>query len=367
MVGQTSVVAPGPVPQTPASPASPLSPLSALSPQSPHAPQSPTVLLASSEEPAEKAGLVSHVAENAGKRRAGMYIMPDGRPLAAYLANANVGESAAPKRMGPKGKKNQRKKKGSATFGSRRSAPPPSLFASQLDEEELNSLNKLGQRKQRRWTNDLLLRAMAPALSPGDIDGLFKPVPFGDVHPPSAFSMVEEDSGMQELWRRCLLSVGMDKQDRILEKWREYVNDLNRTEVDDGAERDGDDAEEQEGERHARNVRRATITAYRKRWQGSVSSSGRAAVKNVSEEVVREIEAQMFPCLFGDVEEVKLYPEDGYGRLLGHSLAKFHGLSSNTKRDEKGGKYIVVRRCSCSKTSEDMYIALSDWLLGCCQ
>ncbi|MEO2193082.1 MAG: hypothetical protein ABGY24_11600, partial [bacterium] len=166
--------------------------------------------------------------EGVPKPRPGMmYIMPDGRPLAAYLSGANAQEAGAPRRMAPKGRKNQRKK-GSATFGSRRSAPPPSLFASQLDDQELKSLCKIGQRKQRRWTNDLLLRAMAPELSPSDIDGLFKPVPFGDAHPPSAFSMVEADSGMKELWRSCLLSVGMDKQERILEKWREYVEDMNR-------------------------------------------------------------------------------------------------------------------------------------------
>ena len=159
-----------------------------------------------------------------------MYIMPDGRPLAAYLTGANATSDAAgaPRRMAPQGKKNQKnqRKKGSVTFAGRRSAPSPALFASQLDEQELNSLNKLGQRKQRRFTNDLLLRAMAPEMSPDDIDGLFKPVPFGDQHPPSAFGMVEEDAGMQELWRSCLLSVGIDKQERILKKWEAYVDEL---------------------------------------------------------------------------------------------------------------------------------------------
>ena len=295
--------------------------------------------------------------------------MPDGRPLAAYLSSTNTQETGAPRRMAPKGKKNQRKKKGSATFGSRRSAPSPSLFASQLDEQDLKSLNKIGQRKQRRWTNDLLLRAMAPELSPSDIDGLFKPVPFGDVHPPSAFSMVEADSGMQELWRSCLLSVGMDKQERILEKWRDYVNDLNRAcSAVEGEDRNRCEVGVCGGEPRERNSRRATMAAYRKRWEGSLSSSGRAAVKNVSEEVVRELEAQMLPCLFGAAEQVEMHPKDGYGRLLGHSLAKFHGLSSNTRRDEQGGKYLVVRRSDGGFEIDELtFIALNDWLLVCCQ
>lgn len=341
----------------------------AVSPTAP-APVSRVEMVSPRSSPESPPHASPQVTEKAPKPRPGMmYIMPDGRPLAAYLSSTNTQETGAPRRMAPKGKKNQRKKKGSATFGSRRSAPSPSLFASQLDEQDLKSLNKIGQRKQRRWTNDLLLRAMAPELSPSDIDGLFKPVPFGDVHPPSAFSMVEADSGMQELWRSCLLSVGMDKQERILEKWRDYVNDLNRAcSAVEGEDRNGCEVGVCGGEPRERNSRRATMAAYRKRWEGSLSSSGRAAVKNVSEEVVRELEAQMLPCLFGAAEQVEMHPKDGYGRLLGHSLAKFHGLSSNTRRDEQGGKYLVVRRSDGGFEIDDLtFIALNDWLLVCCQ
>ena len=351
VVGGETAVTTAPVVPAPVSPVSPVSP----------------VLAVSSPESSSRAS--PQMKENVSKPRPGMmYIMPDGRPLAAYLSSANAQETGAPGRMAPKGKKNQRKK-GSATFGSRRSAPSPSLFASQLDAQDLKSLNKIGQRKQRRWTNDLLLRAMAPELSPSDIDGLFKPVPFGDAHPPSAFSMVEADSGMKELWQSCLLSVGMDKQERILEKWREYVDDLNRASSAEAWEdRDGCEDGARGGERRARNARRATMAAYRKRWEGSVSSSGRAAVKSVSEGVVRELEAQMLPCLFGASDQVEMHPKDGYGRLLGHSLAKFHGLSSKTRRDDQGGKYLVVRRCDGGfEIDEPMFIALSDWLLVCCQ
>lgn len=282
-----------------------------------------------------------------------MYLMPDGRPLSAYLTNTN-NDAGAPRRMAPKGKKNQ-KKKGSASFAGRRSAPALALFASQLDEQELNSLNKLGQRKQRRCTNDLLLRAMAPEMSPDDIDGLFKPVPFGDAHPPSAFSLVEGDEGTQELWRNCLLSVGMDKQERILEKWRAYVRELNSVEDEYKVRDDEDD------ERKEKRVRQATVAAYRRRWQASLSSSGRSAVKSVSDDVVREIEAKVLPCLLGVADEVELRSEDGYGRLLAHSLAKFHGLSSQTRRDKNGEKYVSVRRRDAARPGE-LFIALCDWL-----
>jgi hypothetical protein len=122
---------------------------------------------------------------------------------------------------------------------------------------------------------------------------------------------------MKELWRSCLLSVGMDKQERILEKWREYVEDLNRASLaGEGEGCDGGDGGEggvYGEERRARNAQRAKIAAYRKRWEGSVSSSGRAAVKNVSEDVVRELEAQMLPCLFGAADQVEMYPKDRHG------------------------------------------------------
>ena len=130
---------------------------------------------------------------------------------------------------GTKGEEESEKEVGIGNVWVATKRPVSVVICIAADEQELKSLNKLGQRRQRRWTNDLLLRAMAPELSPSDIDGLFKPVPFGDAHPPSAFSMVEADAGMQELWRSCLLSVGMDKQERLLEKWREYVDDLNRS------------------------------------------------------------------------------------------------------------------------------------------
>jgi len=161
----------------------------------------------------------------------------------------------------------------------------------------------------------------------------------------------------------------MDKQERILEKWRDYVNDLNRAcSAVEREDRNGCEVGVCGGEPRERNSRRATMAAYRKRWEGSLSSSGRAAVKNVSEEVVRELEAQMLPCLFGAAEQVEMHPKDGYGRLLGHSLAKFHGLSSNTRRDEQGGKYLVVRRSDGGFEIDDLtFIALNDWLLVCCQ
>ena len=84
-----------------------------------------------------------------------------------------------------------------------------------------------------------------------------------------------------------------------------------------------------------RRARRATVAAYRKRWEDSVSSSGRAAVKNVSEDVVRELEAQMLPCLFGAAIKWRCTPKTGMGGYWGTLWPSFTGYVR--PRDETSG------------------------------
>lgn len=104
--------------------------------------------------------------------------MPDGRPLATFLrADEPVKKSKRPKPQ-----------RGSSSDWVRDwvSAPgcsPPSAW-------ELQALERVGQRRVRRWLNGRLLLALAGRMTTEDMEGLFKPVPFGDPSHPSAWELL---------------------------------------------------------------------------------------------------------------------------------------------------------------------------------
>ena len=288
------------------------------------------------------------------------FIMPDGRPLGAYLSESN-----GPYRERRKGKNRQhreRKKeiKSGWTQGhtqhnvSTGSDMSPALYlVSHLDDEELDSLNKLGQRKQRRWKNDLLLRAMAPELTADAIDGLFKPVPFGDVHPPSPFTQVADDEQVQQLWQ-LLLSVSAEKQQRILEKWDAHVKELLesiRMEKDDCP-------------RHSTGM---VAKEYSRRWQQKISATGRAALRKAPTQTLHDMEAKMIPCIFTPDMSVDIHAEDGFGRLLAHSIAQFHGLKSKSQSFSGKNRYVHVSNASddvVMDACEHVYIGIADFVFA---
>lgn len=292
------------------------------------------------------------------------FIMPDGRPLGAYLSESN-----GPYRERHKGKNRQhreRKKemKGGWTqentqhkVSSGLDRSPASYLVSHLDDEELDSLNKLGQRKQRRWKNDLLLRAMAPELTADAIDGLFKPVPFGDIHPPSPFTQVADDEQVQQLWQ-LLLSVSAEKQQRILEKWDAHVKELLqsiRTQKDDCL----------------RQNTGMVANEYSRRWQQKISATGRAALRKAPTQTLHEIEAKMIPCIFTRDMSVDIHADDGFGRLLAHSIAQFHGLKSKSQSFSGKNRYVHVSNPS-DQTAADVavdacqhvYIGIADFVFA---
>lgn len=283
------------------------------------------------------------------------FIMPDGRPLGAYLSESG-GERHKGKRRQRKEQKKAMKSGWTAQTTSKYSnslgleASPASYLVSHLDDEELDSLNKLGQRKQRRWKNDLLLRAMAPELTADAIDGLFKPVPFGDIHPPSPFTQIADDEEVQQLWQ-LLLSVSAEKQQRILEKWDAHVRELlHSCHV------------EKEGQKKAR-----VANGYSRRWQQKVSAAGKTALKKAPTQTLHDIEAKIIPCMFNSGMTVDIHAEDGFGRLLAHSIAQFHGLRSQSKSYSGKGRYVHV---SGNDTSDDqgdtchVYIGIADFVFA---
>lgn len=264
------------------------------------------------------------------------FIMPDGRPLGAYLTESNGSRPERHKRNRRHQRGNKKDRRSGWTDAHTRcnlvdKSPAPYLL-SQLDHEDVVSLNKLGQRKQQRWKNDLLLRAMAPELTADAIDGLFKPVPFGDTHPPSPFTQVAEDESVQHLWQ-MLLSVTAEKQQRILDKWDATVQEMMESckeKVDEGIVRD----------------RRPTKTmiskGYSQRWHQNVSATGKAALRKAPAQTLQEIETKIIPCLFMPNMSVDLHANDGFGRLLAHSIAQFHGLSSKSMSSQHEGRYVHV-------------------------
>lgn len=284
------------------------------------------------------------------------FIMPDGRPLGAYLSlSESSGERHKGKRRHHKEHKKAMKSGWTTHVNSKFNTPlenkvsPASYLVSHLDDDELNSLNKLGQRKQRRWKNELLLRAMAPELTADAIDGLFKPVPFGDIHPPSPFTQIADDEEVQQLWQ-LLLSVSAEKQQRILEKWEAHVKELLHS----------CQMEHVDGQNKA-----MVANGYSRRWQQKVSATGKSALKKAPTQTLHDIEAKMIPCIFNPGMSVDIHAEDGFGRLLAHSIAQFHGLRSISQSSSGKGRFVHVSgRDVEMKEMCSVYIGIADFVFA---
>lgn len=284
------------------------------------------------------------------------FIMPDGRPLGAYLnLSESRGETHKGKRRHHKEHKKAMKSGWTSQVNSKCSVSlgntisPASYLVSHLDDEELDSLNKLGQRKQRRWKNELLLRAMAPELTADAIDGLFKPVPFGDIHPPSPFTQISHDEDLQQLWQ-LLLSVSAEKQQRILEKWDTHVKELLQS----------CQVEHKDGQSKA-----LIANGYSRRWQQKVSAIGKTALKKAPTQTLHDIEAKMIPCIFTPGMSVDIHAEDGFGRLLAHSIAQFHGLRSISQSHSGKDRFVHISGSDANLAEmSSTYIGIADFVFA---
>lgn len=267
------------------------------------------------------------------------FIMPDGRPLGAFLTETNHMTTSRYQKKG-----RGRIKEPKNGWGSASSRPPVSSntherapatrvsrVLTEAEHAELAALEKVGQRRQRRWLNDKLLRDMAPPLTAKDMESLFKPAPFGDTGYVSAFTLaaLPEHAPLWELFR----SVDSDKQNRVLLKWEEHVKEL-RAEVKNNKE--GGPLLKAD----------SALTAATLALQGwsAVGPRGRKALRRAPRGCAEEIEAPILRLVENNSEnEIVLELEDGFQRLLAHSLAKFHSLFAQS-RDGPEGKVVVVRK-----------------------
>lgn len=259
-------------------------------------------------------------------RSAGPYIMPDGRPLAAFLDS----QLLRPQHGASHGGATQRRRPGAIkepkegwtkALPRAATAAAPGLAYSEAEQAELYALSRVGQRKQRRWLNDKLLREMAGTLSAADMASLFKPVPFGEQR-----ASLWEQAARPE--HRILFdmfrSLDMDKQTRVLQKWEAHVREL------------------QAGPAAIPDPAIDALAA----WAG-VSFKARQAMKRAPT-TCEAIEAQLLAFLQqqdgGQGSELVVEGlEDGFHRLIAHGLAEYHSLQSTSRVVDGGGKQVVVR------------------------
>jgi hypothetical protein len=312
------------------------------------------------------------------------FIMPDGRPLllaltqdTEHLPDRRRGTRRKHRKASSVGKKVERKQGWTSTnptIPSTHHQPKISSSNNRIEMDlaeaaELAALLKVGQRRQRRFLNDKLLREMAGDLSAEDMEGLFKPIPFGDPPPPSVWQQVSTNSStnphLAELWEH-FRSVSSDRQSRMLEKWQEHIDELKHTTTTNIIE---------SADIKARN---AAIAAALKGW-GAMGQRGRRALLNASLSLIHTIECRLDELLHqtssssssvevaegGEtlvVAKENTPPptsnnkvvfdqlEDGFQRLVCHALAEYHGLHSfscdggNNGNSNIGGKYVVVGR-----------------------
>lgn len=98
------------------------------------------------------------------------YIMPDGTTLSQLLSNNEAHEPA--KRSKSRTAKADQWER---SFKLVRNRP-----TSESEQSELDFLYKVGRERRRRFLNDKMLRDMAGPMTASEMEGLFKPVPFGE-------------------------------------------------------------------------------------------------------------------------------------------------------------------------------------------
>lgn len=271
------------------------------------------------------------------KARANMpFIMPDGRPLGHFLRDNNL-ERAAPgrSRLNRPGAPKAARREG---WDRDRAGPgAPHAWRPTTDAEcaELEAVASVGQRRQRRWLNDKLLRDMAGQLTAADMEGLFKPAPFGREHVSLWTQAVSaEHAYLWDLFR----SVDMDKQQRVLQKWEEHVGELR-----------GDGSEAGAAAEPAVRLAAAALAA----WAG-VTGRARDALKHSNPAHVEAIEAPILSFASqdggapdtapGQPQELELDLESGFHRLLAHGLAQYHGLRSTSASRGTAQRVVVLHR-----------------------
>jgi hypothetical protein len=260
------------------------------------------------------------------------FIMPDGRPLGTFLADANLLRPSFLRRRGGRkrgGAARARHAQGWSTAARPSAAPPAAADRTPAEEAEAAALARVGRRKTLRWLNDKLLRDMVPALTAKDMESLFKPAPFGEERV-STFSLAAapEVAPLWDLFR----TIDSDRQGRVLVKWEEHVRELRREAAHEGG---GGGAPSRD----------AAADAALAAW-AAVEPGARRALRRAPRACVEELEAEVgaFASSASAGEELVMEPETPFLRLLVHGLAQFHGLQSFGRDGPGGGRQVVARR-----------------------
>jgi hypothetical protein len=163
------------------------------------------------------------------------------------------------------------------------------------------------------------------------MESLFKPAPFGDTGYVSVFTLAAapEHAPLWDLFR----SVDSDKQNRVLLKWEEHVKEL-RAEV----------TNDSEGGLKKADSAVVAATVALQGW-AAIGPRGRKALRRAPHGCSSEIEAPILRLIESTVDnEITLELEDGFQRLLAHSIAKFHFLFAQSRDGPDGRKVVVVRK-----------------------
>lgn len=134
------------------------------------------------------------------------YIMPDGTSLSQLLTDnaAHEPQKRSRKKSATKADRWER------SFKLVRKEP-----TSEAEQSELDYLYKVGRERRRRFLNDKLLRDMAGPLTASEMEGLFKPVPFGNSSHVSPLEEVlqPENASILDVFR----NIDYDKQSRFIQ------------------------------------------------------------------------------------------------------------------------------------------------------
>lgn len=329
------------------------------------------------------------------------YIMPDGSRLSRYLAGADGGDGDDAKANAAARRRKQKKGGGGGggrSGGGGREAMW-SLLQQQVHnhhshshahshhDPELAALERAGRARARRMLNDRVLRdlADADALSAADMASLFSPAPFGGPVRPGPFAAVtgggrggRGSSGggsAADAWD-AFRNIDMDKQQRLLEGWaaavaasRREARAQRRAEAAGRRRRaqeeeaGGEDAQQSregginsaaEDARRRREARAAAAAAAALASWARVPRGARVALRRANVHAVLDLESDLLTRLEEQDREsgaaaaaavttttaatvVIARHADGFGRLLAHGIAAFHGLSSascDVARDE---------------------------------
>ena len=199
--------------------------------------------------------------------------------------------------------------------------------ASEAELAELRALQSVGTRRRRRWLNERALRELAGPLTADDMQALFLPPPFGVIRE-SPLQQLLDNKAAASIWD-SFRTIEHHRQERVLEVWAEHNKSLKNKK--EGTNR----VQGEEELSKITNPNLANAQEALTRW-GRVSQQGRAALRKAHVQSVLALEMKVVE---GGEEDIIV--ENGFGRLLVHSLCVFHGLHSVTRKDKSS---VTIRK-----------------------